>query len=183
MRFGFFFFAEYVNLFIMSALTTTLFLGGWNAPLDAQPVLDFFNVSLNTALDPGALGMGLLFLVALGPPLLIVLFALPFWMLKSHWSFLKSLVVGFLLFNLLVMLLVGIWAYATFPFVAGLFWFLVKTFTLVALFVIMRGTLPRVRMDQLMGFAWKWLISAALLNLLVTAAAIVVLRDPSMPWN
>jgi NADH-quinone oxidoreductase subunit H len=91
--------------------------------------------------------------------------------------------VGFLLFNLLVMLLVGIWAYATFPFVAGLFWFLVKTFTLVALFVIMRGTLPRVRMDQLMGFAWKWLISAALLNLLVTAAAIVVLRDPSMPWN
>jgi len=183
MRFGFFFFAEYVNLFIMSALTTTLFLGGWNAPLDAQPVLDFFNVALNTALDPGALGMGLLFLVALGPPLLIVLFALPFWMLKSHWSFLKSLVVGFLLFNLLVMLLVGIWAYATFPFVAGLFWFLVKTFTLVALFVIMRGTLPRVRMDQLMGFAWKWLISAALLNLLVTAAAIVVLRDPSMPWN
>ncbi len=32
MRFGFFFFAEYVNVFIMSALTVTLFLGGWNAP-------------------------------------------------------------------------------------------------------------------------------------------------------
>ena len=32
MRFGFFFFAEYVNVFIMSALMVTLFFGGWNAP-------------------------------------------------------------------------------------------------------------------------------------------------------
>ena len=32
MRFGFFFFAEYVNVFIVSALTVTLFFGGWNAP-------------------------------------------------------------------------------------------------------------------------------------------------------
>ena len=37
MRFGFFFFAEYVNVFILSALTVTLFLGGWNAPLDLTP--------------------------------------------------------------------------------------------------------------------------------------------------
>src|SRR5438034_5036787 len=32
MRFGFFFFAEYVNVFIVSALTVSLFFGGWNAP-------------------------------------------------------------------------------------------------------------------------------------------------------
>ena len=32
MRFGFFFFAEYVNVFVVSALTVTLFFGGWNAP-------------------------------------------------------------------------------------------------------------------------------------------------------
>jgi NADH:ubiquinone oxidoreductase subunit H len=32
-----------------------------------------------------------------------------------------------------------------------------------------------VRVDQLMGFAWKWLLPASLLNLFVTAAAIVVL--------
>ncbi|HEY6056800.1 MAG TPA: NADH-quinone oxidoreductase subunit H, partial [Candidatus Limnocylindrales bacterium] len=34
MRFGFFYFAEYVNVFIISALVVTLFFGGWNAPFD-----------------------------------------------------------------------------------------------------------------------------------------------------
>ena len=37
MRFGFFFFAEYVNVFILSALTVVLFFGGWNAPIDIAP--------------------------------------------------------------------------------------------------------------------------------------------------
>jgi NADH-quinone oxidoreductase subunit H len=41
----------------------------------------------------------------------------------------------------------------------------------------MRGTLPRVRVDQLTGFAWKWLLPASLLNLFVTAAAVVLLNQ------
>ena len=57
----------------------------------------------------------------------------------------------------------------------GLFWFLGKTYGFVFTFVWMRGTLPRVRIDQLMGFAWKWLLPASLLNLFVTAGAVVVL--------
>jgi len=34
MRFGFFFFAEYVNVFVVSALSAVLFFGGWNAPFN-----------------------------------------------------------------------------------------------------------------------------------------------------
>ena len=177
MRFGFFFFAEYVNLFILSALAVTVFLGGWNAPLDVQPVLDWLHVTIDPRLDPGSLGAGLLWTILIVPPAIILGLTLLVWMLKSQWSFLRSLVVGFLLLNVLAILALAVWAYASFPFVAGLFWFLLKTFTLVAIYVIMRGTLPRVRIDQLMGFAWKWLIPAALLNIFITAAAVLVITE------
>jgi NADH-quinone oxidoreductase subunit H len=58
--------------------------------------------------------------------------------------------------------------------VVGLLWFLAKTYVFVFLFVWMRGTLPRARIDQLMAFAWKWLLPAALINLFVTALAILL---------
>ncbi|MHB1414294.1 MAG: NADH-quinone oxidoreductase subunit H [Chloroflexota bacterium] len=39
-----------------------------------------------------------------------------------------------------------------------------------------RGTLPRLRPDQLMGFAWKGLVPVALLNILVTGVGVIVWR-------
>jgi len=37
-------------------------------------------------------------------------------------------------------------------------------------FIWVRGTLPRLRMDQLMNFAWKFMLPMTLLNLLVAGA-------------
>ncbi|CAN5588573.1 NADH-quinone oxidoreductase subunit NuoH [soil metagenome] len=175
MRFGFFFFAEYVAVFILSALTVVLFLGGWNAPLDINPVLQALNISITPALDLGSLGLGLLFLLTIGPPLAILLLALPVWLLRSDLSFLKALVIGFLLFNVMLMGALGIWLAISLEAVIGLFWFLAKTYVFVFIFVWMRATLPRVRIDQLMGAAWKWLIELTIINIFVTAGAILLL--------
>jgi NADH-quinone oxidoreductase subunit H len=104
MRFGFFFFAEYVALFIMSGILVSLFFGGWLAP----------------------------------------------------WPF-PAQIGGF-----------GGTLY-------GIFWFFLKTYIFVFIAVWLRATLPRVRVDQLMGVAWKLLLPLALVNLFVTAIAVVVL--------
>jgi NADH-quinone oxidoreductase subunit H len=179
MRFGFFFFAEYVNVFILSALTVVLFFGGWNAPIDPAPILEFLNVSINPVVDIASMGIWLLWALAIGVPLLILLLTAVIWMLKSNWSFLTSLIVGFVLFNVIAAGVVGIWAFLSFEVVVGLFWFMAKTFTFVFIFVWMRGTLPRVRIDQLMGFAWKWMVEIALLNIFVTAGAILLIQELS----
>jgi len=165
MRFGFFFFAEYIGVFIISALTTVLFLGGWNAPFPFPHI--------SWIVDPGSLGIGLLFFVAIVPLLATLLFAAPFYLFRSKTRWWVALIIGFVLFNVVAGGLVALWAYINFDWIAGLFWFLTKTFTLVFVFVWMRGTLPRVRIDQLMGFAWKWLLPASLLNLFVTALAVL----------
>ncbi len=48
-------------------------------------------------------------------------------------------------------------------------WFLGKLCALIVLFIWLRGTLPRLRTDQLMGFAWKFLLPMTLINLVVAA--------------
>jgi NADH-quinone oxidoreductase subunit H len=171
MRFGFFFFAEYVNVFVISALLVTLFLGGWNAPFPWP-----WQVQLN--LDPGSLGIGLLIAIAVVPIIGTLVLAAPFWLARSSMPAWQALVIGFVLFNLVAILAIAGIAYVGLDWVAGLFWFLGKTYVFVFTFVWMRGTLPRVRIDQLMGFAWKWLLPASLLNLFVTAAAIIVVHRP-----
>ncbi len=103
MRFGFFFFAEYVALFVMSAICITLFFGGWLAPWPFPAQLEGFAGTLY-----------------------------------------------------------------------GLFWFFLKTYIFVFIAVWVRATLPRVRVDQLMGMAWKGLLPLALINLFVTAAVVLI---------
>jgi len=170
MRFGFFFFAEYVNVFIISALLVTLFFGGWNAPIPWP-----WPVSLS--IDPSSWGIGLLLLIGIAPVVLTLLFATPFWVASSRIKTWQALVAGFVLANLFIVAIIGAWAYVGLNWVAGILWFMGKTYAFVFTFVWMRGTLPRVRIDQLMDFAWKWLLPASLLNLFVTAAALVVVKE------
>jgi NADH-quinone oxidoreductase subunit H len=94
MSFAMFFLAEYVNMVTVSAVATSLFLGGWLGPF------------------------------------------LPDWLQ---------------------------WIY-----------FLIKVFLILFFYVWMRWTLPRYRYDQLMEFGWKYLLPAAVLNLLVTAVIVIV---------
>ena len=85
MKFAIFFFSEYTNVVIVSAVAATLFLGGWSG-----------------------------------------------------------------------------------PFLPPLVWFLLKVYGIVFLLMWVRWTLPRVRMDQMMGFAWKVLTPISLVNLLIS---------------
>jgi NADH-quinone oxidoreductase subunit H len=172
MRFGFFFFAEYVNVFIVSALLATLFFGGWTAPFNWP-----WPYNLNW-LD--ATGIGVLWI----PIALIVLFigtdvvAVAVRLIGGKsWSAPSAFGLGFLATGVGIAAAVGLACFIAFDWVQGIFWFMAKTYVFVFTFVWMRGTLPRVRVDQLMGFAWKWLLPASLLNLFVTAAAVILLNQ------
>jgi NADH-quinone oxidoreductase subunit H len=70
-------------------------------------------------------------------------------------------------------LYLGGWLGPILPDWLGWVWFLVKVFLLLFFYVWMRWTLPRYRYDQLMEFGWKYLLPAAVLNLLATAAMVL----------
>jgi len=63
------------------------------------------------------------------------------------------------------------------PFLPPLVWFILKVLAIVFLMIWIRGTLPRLRYDQLMSVGWKVLIPVALLNIMVTGAVILMMRS------
>ena len=58
--------------------------------------------------------------------------------------------------------------------VLPLFWFALKVFCFMFLYVWLRATLPRFRYDQLMVFGWKFLVPVAMGNLILTSFVIAV---------
>jgi NADH-quinone oxidoreductase subunit H len=66
------------------------------------------------------------------------------------------------------------------PLLPDWLWFLVKVGAVFFVIVWIRTTVPRVRIDQLMALAWKFLFPLALINLLVTAVEIVFWPDVSL---
>ena len=57
--------------------------------------------------------------------------------------------------------------------VAGCGMVSVKTFVFVSFFILVRGTLPRLRYDQLIAFGWKVMLPISLLNLVITGAVVL----------
>jgi len=53
-------------------------------------------------------------------------------------------------------------------------WLLLKTILVALVMIWMRGTLPRLRYDQLMNLGWRVLIPLALVNILVTGAVLLI---------
>ncbi|MGW5352466.1 NADH-quinone oxidoreductase subunit NuoH [Streptomyces sp. NPDC004031] len=98
-KFALFMLAEYVNMVTVSAVATTLFLGGWRAP----------------------------------------------WPISTFWEGANH----------------GWWP---------MLWFVVKVQLLLFFFIWLRGTLPRVRYDQLMKVGWKILIPVSMVWLMLVAA-------------
>ena len=63
------------------------------------------------------------------------------------------------------------------PFLPPVIWFVLKMIAVFFVIIWIRSTMPRLRIDQALGFAWKYLLPLALINLVVTAITVVFLPD------
>jgi len=150
MKFASFFMAEYANMITVSSMAVLLFLGGWVAPW------------------PAAYGSGYVPVVIFAVAGVITIWrGLNPRRKRDRFTF-PPFGVVFLI--VAAVFLVPLLQSALLP----LFWFCAKTGAILFLFIWIRGTLPRFRYDQLMGFAWKVLFPVAMLNLLATGLAIAV---------
>ena len=61
----------------------------------------------------------------------------------------------------------------------GWLWFLIKTFIGIFLFVWIRSTFPRLRLDQIMAVCWKFLMPLSFINLAAVVLEVYFLRDAS----
>jgi NADH-quinone oxidoreductase subunit H len=67
------------------------------------------------------------------------------------------------------------------PLLPPIIWFLIKIMVVFALIVWIRSTIPRLRVDQLMAFAWKCMLPMAVINLFIVAAEVLWLPEV-FPW-
>ena len=150
MKFASFFMAEYLNMVTVSAMATLLFLGGWEPPWPVQYGSSFVPTVVFVI-------AGLIALYhAANPPHKL-----------DRYTFSAFGIIFLLIAGVFLLPLVQSW-------LLPLFWFLAKTGLILFAFIWIRGTLPRFRYDQLMGFAWKFLFPVAMLNLLVTSLVVAL---------
>ena len=98
----------------------------------------------------------------------------------AHWAvfFLAEYINTFTVAALTALLFLGGWAWPNMPFDgllhSGLsaLWFMLKTYAVILFIFWVRGTYPRLRIDQLMAFGWKLLVPLSFLNIAIIAAAL-----------
>ena len=88
----------------------------------------------------------------------------------AHWSvfFLAEYINTFAIAALTVILFFGGWSG---PLLSGgweIIWFLVKVYLVILVIFWVRGTFPRLRIDQLMAFAWKVMVPLSFLSVVMT---------------
>ncbi|HET8546562.1 MAG TPA: NADH-quinone oxidoreductase subunit NuoH [Bryobacteraceae bacterium] len=151
-RWALYMLAEYANIFVVSAVAVTLFLGGWLRPF---PNVAWLDIPLNY-----------------GAPLLVFAGsgASCFYLARR-----LNVPVQRLLLIAIGVGLIALGALFTIPAAnaaaVGVFWFLTKIAIFVYALIWFRGTFPRLRYDQLMNFGWKYLIPIGLVFILVNAVA------------
>ena len=89
----------------------------------------------------------------------------------AHWSifFLAEYMNTFLVAALITIFFLGGWSG---PFLPEVAWFLIKCYTVIIVMFWLRGTLPRLRIDQLMAFGWQGLVPLSFLNFLMVSFAL-----------
>jgi NADH-quinone oxidoreductase subunit H len=152
-KFAMFFMAEYANMVTVSCLATILFFGGWLSPFPDSWTWTHY-------LPTVVFGAGGILLLQDG--------------MRHHRGFgrVAMLVVSVMM----ILLAMACGQPGLIDIVQGPFWFLLKVFILLFVYVWVRGTLPRFRYDQLMNFGWKFLLPLSLANLLMTSLVILVLH-------
>ena len=98
----------------------------------------------------------------------------------AHWAafFLAEYLNTFTIAALTVLLFMGGWRWPTMPLdgvahsTLSVVWFMVKTALVIWVIFWIRGTYPRLRIDQLMSFGWKMLVPLSFLNIVVTGVVL-----------
>jgi NADH-quinone oxidoreductase subunit H len=151
-KFGMFFVGEYAGMFTVSCLAVILFFGGWLSPLPDGP-----HMAWTIYLPAAAIGLAGLSLIANG---------------LRYWT-----ISGRIALSMMGLALCAIAILCTRSdvreLVQGPFWFLLKVFVVLFVYVWVRWTLPRFRYDQLMAIGWKFLLPAALANVVITSLLVV----------
>jgi NADH-quinone oxidoreductase subunit H len=154
-KFAMFFIAEYTSMITVSCLCSILFFGGWLSPFPATPAWAWTHYLPSVILVPFGLWViwdGIHYETILGR--LIILPAIG--------AAITAMGAAFVAFP------------AVNEFIQGPFWLLSKIFFFLFAYVWIRGTLPRLRYDQLMNVGWKLLLPVSIANVILSAAAILV---------